>query len=262
MKKIMFAFVFLFFCENMLAQNFIDFPENFEFGLANAPAHAEDELNDSWLDFARAGKVKAFTNQARPEDRLQFWSQPEIEIDLAASSGVKVFRMGVDWGRVVPVDPKCDRYQCFAAVVDEDALDRYSYIVDYIRSKGMKPMVTLFHHSAPKWGIPYGGWVHNSSISQFNHFSVKVFQKLSDRVDYWIIFNEPAVYASLTHINGTWPTALVGFSMFDQRYYNKALHNMAESQKYLYKAFHEMKPGVKVGVAKYITKITQKTIVG
>ena len=50
----------------MLAQNFIDFPENFEFGLANAPAHAEDELNDSWLDFARAGKVKVFTNQARP----------------------------------------------------------------------------------------------------------------------------------------------------------------------------------------------------
>ena len=50
MKKIMFAFVFLFFCENMLAQNFIDFPENFEFGLANAPAHAEDELNDSgWI---------------------------------------------------------------------------------------------------------------------------------------------------------------------------------------------------------------------
>ena len=99
--------------------------------------------------------------------------------------------------------------------------------------------------------------------SQFLYFAVQSFfseslSKLSDRVDYWIIFNEPAVYASLTHINGTWPTALVGFSMFDQRYYNKALHNMAESQKYLYKAFHEMKPGVKVGVAKYITKITQK----
>ena len=259
MIKFTFLLGFAIFSQSLLAVDLIKFPEYFQFGLANAPAHAEDELHDSWLDFANDGHVKAYKNQVRPEDRLQFWSNPEIEIDLAASSGIKVFRMGVDWGRVVPSKPDCDTYSCFKSVLDEAALERYSYIIDYVISKGMKPMVTLFHHSYPRWGISSGSWAHESASSQFNHFAASVFKRLSDRVDHWVIFNEPSVYASLTHISGTWPSELVGYSMFDQRYYNRAQENMVESQKFLYDFFHEIKPDVKVGIAKYITKVTQKT---
>jgi hypothetical protein len=80
----------------------------FFFGLATAPAHVEDkarwpvayalrprsphphpQLDDGWLDFARAGKVSAFLNQERPEVRNDFWSKPEVEIDIAASAGVQ-----------------------------------------------------------------------------------------------------------------------------------------------------------------------------
>lgn len=64
----------------------------FLFGLATAAAHVEDELNDSWLTFAQAGKVAAFANTPRPELRNAFWTSPETEIDLAASTGVKVRR--------------------------------------------------------------------------------------------------------------------------------------------------------------------------
>jgi len=34
-----------------------DFGPDFYFGLATAPAHVEDDLNDSWLQFAKRGKV-------------------------------------------------------------------------------------------------------------------------------------------------------------------------------------------------------------
>ena len=132
MIRITCLLVFAIISQTSLAVEVIKFPEYFQFGLANAPAHAEDGLHDSWLDFANDGHVKAYKTQARPEDRLQFWSNPEIEIDLAAASGVTVFRMGVDWGRVVPRRPDCDSYACFIAVRDEQALERYSYIIDYI----------------------------------------------------------------------------------------------------------------------------------
>ena len=51
------------------------------------------QLNDGWLDFARQGKVAAFANQQQPEVRNKFWTAPEVEIDLAASTGVTV-RLG------------------------------------------------------------------------------------------------------------------------------------------------------------------------
>lgn len=49
--------------------------------------------------------VKAWKNEAVPQDRLRFWSDPEAEIQLAAGAGVEALRLGVDWGRLVPREP-------------------------------------------------------------------------------------------------------------------------------------------------------------
>lgn len=39
------------------------------------------------------------------EERLKFWSDPDKEVKLAKDTGVTVFRMGVDWSRIMPVEP-------------------------------------------------------------------------------------------------------------------------------------------------------------
>jgi hypothetical protein len=36
---------------------------------------------------------------------VHFWSDAETEIALAAEAGVTVYRLGVDWGRLVPEEP-------------------------------------------------------------------------------------------------------------------------------------------------------------
>lgn len=64
----------------------------FFFGLATAPAHVEDGLDDGWLAFARSGGVAAWSNAPRPELRNAFWTRPEVELDLAASTGVQARR--------------------------------------------------------------------------------------------------------------------------------------------------------------------------
>jgi beta-glucosidase/6-phospho-beta-glucosidase/beta-galactosidase len=79
----------------------------------------EDHLNDSWLQFAQATKpgidpktlkprrlnVPAWHNVPHPEQRVRFWTNAETEIALAAEAGVTVYRLGVDWGRLVPEEP-------------------------------------------------------------------------------------------------------------------------------------------------------------
>ena len=39
------------------------------------------------------------------EERLRFWSDPDTELKLAKDTGVRVFRMGIDWTRVMPKEP-------------------------------------------------------------------------------------------------------------------------------------------------------------
>lgn len=39
------------------------------------------------------------------EERLRFWSEPDTELKLAKGTGVSVFRMGIDWSRIMPEEP-------------------------------------------------------------------------------------------------------------------------------------------------------------
>lgn len=171
------------------------FPPDFFFGVAVAPAQAEDQLNDQWLAFARAGKVAAWKNVPFNEDRLNFWSNPEAEIELAVNANVQVFRMGVDWTRLFP-EP---------AAFNSSAMERYVEIVQKVRNAGLKVMMTLFHHSIPAWANSFGGWTSDAIQPLFKHFYIKVVEHLGSMVDYWVTFNEPHVFAGFTYCSGMWP---------------------------------------------------------
>jgi len=191
-------------------------PADFFFGLATAPAHAEDKLHDSWLDFAHKGGVAAWKNVGLPEERLRAWTDPEVDIRLAAEAGIQVYRMGVDWGRL---SPRCQlEAEEPCGVQDAAALARYAEILRLVRSYNMSVMLSLFHHSFPTWGLPRGAtyagpsgaadgymWQHPNAIKHFVAFSTDVVQALDPLVDYWVTINEPVVYVGLSYCTGIWP---------------------------------------------------------
>lgn len=39
------------------------------------------------------------------QERLRFWSDPDTELKLAKDTGISVFRMGIDWTRIMPKEP-------------------------------------------------------------------------------------------------------------------------------------------------------------
>eukprot|EP00965_Chrysotila_dentata_P087409 2885988-Pleurochrysis_carterae.AAC.3 len=138
---------------------------DFEFGLATAPAHVEDQLEDAWVDFARKGKVAAWKNAPMPEERTRFWSEPEVDIKLAADTGVTVFRMGIDWARLVP-----DAEFAMTGTLVPTAWARYVEILKMVKDAGMKIMLTIFHHSLPIWLQKTGGWTNSTSVDYFGLF--------------------------------------------------------------------------------------------
>ena len=188
---------------------------DFFFGLGTAPAHSEDNLQDIWIEFAEAGHVPAFLDKPRAGERLQFWTNPAVDIDLAAESGATVFRLGVDWGRLVPDCSFDYDYDC--GVQDLEALAHYESILGMVRARNMSVMLSLFHHSFPRWGVPPRApsgpegaaprmlWANDNAARHFLAFTRDVVTRLGPLVDYWITFNEAAVFASLTHCVGMWP---------------------------------------------------------
>lgn len=218
------------------------FPAEFEFGVSNASAQVEDQLDDAWMQFARQGATKAFLNTPYPEQKLKFWSQPEIEIELAHKLGVKVFRMSLDWQRLYPKKGQ----------LNQQALARYQEICRLIKAKGMKVMMTHFHHSLPDWAIALGGWPEASLIAEFVEFAEQTSRFLKDDVDYWISFNEPNVFALFTYAAGIWPPgkkdwlALVNFSFYQGAFF-KAMKHMAQAHNLYYQ---KVKPlGLTIGIA-------------
>lgn len=222
------------------------FPRDFKFGVSNASAQVEDQLNDSWMEFAKAGKTKAFLNHYKPEEKIQFWSKPEIEIKLAKQLGVKVFRMSLDWHRLVPKE---------GAELDEIALERYLTICKMIREEGMQVMMTHFHHSLPAWAIKIGGWTNPKLIKYFADYAFKATIKLKDHVDYWITFNEPNVYAMFSYVAGIWPPgkknvlAALKIPYLYEGDFFKAIKNMANAHKLYYSNAKSEKLNIFIGIA-------------
>ncbi|XP_044363890.1 beta-glucosidase-like SFR2, chloroplastic isoform X1 [Triticum aestivum] len=289
--------------------------DDFFFGLATAPAHVEDRLDDAWLQFATeqsvddkesmrnqkqvdavmasAGgdggsqpssrlsgdekgtdgekrkplrvameamlrgfekfsegeessggdncshNVAAWHNVPCPQERLKFWSDPDTELKLAKETGVSVFRMGVDWTRIMPKEPTED----FKSSVNFAALERYRWIIQRVHEHGMKVMLTLFHHSLPPWAGEYGGWRMEKTANYFMDFVRLVVDRVSDLVDYWVIFNEPHVFVMLTYCAGAWPggdpnAIEVATSALPTGVYNQALHWIAVAHAEAYDYIH------------------------
>ncbi|MEN9809532.1 MAG: hypothetical protein RLZZ488_1099 [Pseudomonadota bacterium] len=221
------------------------------FGLATAPAHSEDNLNDSWLNFAQSGGVAAWKNVDFPEQRLRFWSEPETELDWAQSTGIKTLRIGLDWGRLVPNAPSSvdcpTENPCAAGIQDKQALLRYKQIVRMIRGRGIEPIITLFHHSLPAWAIEKGGWANPEVADLFVRFSQDVVREFSHLVDEWITFNEPTVFALLSDVAGIWPPGgkqrlggLISVPLVARGAYWLSLEHMTRAHNRIYESIHSI----------------------
>ncbi|WZY74211.1 hypothetical protein YC2023_006451 [Brassica napus] len=263
----------------------------FFFGLATAPAHSEDELDDAWLQFAKetpssasdavpgseaatrkkiklavgaitkglaknkhikevkasasadvkppTNNVAAWHNAPHAEDRLMFWSDPDKEVKLAKETGVTVFRMGIDWSRIMPKEPT----EGIKEAVDYEALEHYKWILNRVRSNGMKVMLTLFHHSLPPWAADYGGWKIEKTVDYFMDFTRLVVDSMFELVDSWVTFNEPHVFTLLTYMCGSWPGNNPDFmematSTLPMGVFHRVLHYMGVAHSKAYDYIH------------------------
>lgn len=115
------------------------------------------------------------------------------DVKLMKEIGLKAYRFSISWARIFP-----NGY----GEINQKGLQFYSDLVDCLLENGIEPYVTLYH-----WDLPYslhnkGGWMNEQIVGWFADYAAEVVKCLSDRVTYFITFNEPQVFIGIGCLMG------------------------------------------------------------
>lgn len=178
------------------------FPSGFKWGSATAPFQVEGNSGlrkTDWDLFVEKKKIIS------PGETAPNWWVPGIaekDIQTTKELGLNAHRLGFEWGRIEPEQGK----------INQEALRRYRQMLDFLKSKGMTPMVTLNHFVLPEWVARQGGWENKSIREAFRHYAEVIADNFPD-VPYWITINEPNVLESVGYLgDGAWPPEKGGLS--------------------------------------------------
>ncbi|MBU2473303.1 MAG: glycoside hydrolase family 1 protein [Candidatus Omnitrophica bacterium] len=166
------------------------FPSNFLWGASLSSYQCEGaNLNSDWYFWE---KEKGLELCGLACDHYHHYDQ---DFRLARSLNLKALRISIEWSRICP----------YPEVFSQKELQHYSSVIDSLLKHNLKPVVTLHHFTNPLWFSDREGWLCSKNIDSFLEYLRKTVETLKDRVDTWIIFNEPLVYAYQGFITGSWP---------------------------------------------------------
>lgn len=148
--------------------------------------------NNNWARFAAEGKIYDKTSPTRACDHYNRYKE---DIDLMAKMGLKIYRFGIEWSRIEPKEGE----------FDEGVLSHYREEIEYMISKGIRPMLTLHHFTNPIWFEDMGGFTNKRSVDIYMSFASRVIDALGDLVSDYVTVNEPNVYSTNSLFYGIWP---------------------------------------------------------
>lgn len=179
-----------------------NFPKGFQFGVSSSAsqiegATAEDGKGPSLMDINFRGGVPTdyVTNE-----HYYYYKQ---DIERLAAMGVKHFAFSIAWTRILP-------FALPGTPVNQEAIDHYDDVINFVLEKGMVPEVTLLHFDTPiqfygenltearkdaEIGYVNGGYQNETFQDAFVNYAKIVMTHYSDRVATWFTFNEPLLYA-------------------------------------------------------------------
>ena len=118
-----------------------NFPPGFAFGVSSSASQIEGAT-------AEEGKAPSLMDiliqDDRPKDYVtnEHYYNYKQDINRVAAMGVKYFAFSVAWTRILP-------FALPGTPVNQQGIDHYNDVIDYILEKGMLPEVTLLHFDSP-----------------------------------------------------------------------------------------------------------------
>ena len=174
-----------------------DFGPDFRWGVSAAAYQTEgawqlDGKGPSiWDEFVlRPRRIRRGETAQVAADFYHRW--PE-DLDLIHQMGIPDFRFSVAWSRVLPNG---------VGAVNATGLDFYDRLVDGCLARGITPWLTLYHWDLPAALQRRGGWANRDVVGWFTDYAQRVAARLGDRVQHWMVLNEPMVFVGAGQLLG------------------------------------------------------------
>jgi beta-glucosidase len=169
------------------------FPDGFLWGAATSSHQVEGGTKNDWSAWEKVpGHV---LDNTTAEVACDHYRRYEEDFDLAKSLGQNAHRLSLEWSRIEPEEGKWDM----------DAVVHYRRVLEALRARGMKVMLTLWHFTLPQWFAAKGGWESGEALRDFERYADFAAKEFGDLVDNWITINEPMVYLVQSYGSGAWP---------------------------------------------------------
>ena len=171
----------------------ISFRDGFLLGAASAATQIEGgELNHSWTDWAKKGRIKDGSRPSRANNHIRYWKN---DLDMMKSMGIKIYRLGIEWARIEPEN----------GVFNKKAIEFYMEMLSYMKELDIKPLVTLHHFTNPMWFEHLEGFTRVENVKYYLRFVKRVVSAFGGLAGEYITINEPNVYATNSYFYGEWP---------------------------------------------------------
>jgi beta-glucosidase len=206
------------------------FPRGFLWGAATSSYQIEgNNTNSDWWEWEQKGKTKEKSGIA-----CDYWNRWKSDHELLTELGVNSFRLSLEWSRIEPEEGK----------FSEVAIEHYREILQDLKKRNIKTVVTFWHWTSPLWFSQKYGWYKSRSVNIFINYVKEVSQRLGDLIDVYVILNEPMVPLGMGYLTGNFPPGYKNPWKFW-----RALNNLAKAYKKAYHLIHELKPDSMVGIS-------------
>lgn len=190
-----------------MAEEFLKFPEDFQWGTATASYQIEGAYNEDgkgesiWDHFSHMpGKIYG---EDTGDLACDHYHQYKEDVENMEKLSLKAYRFSISWPRIIPEGK---------GKTNKAGLDFYGRLVDELLEADIEPFVTLYHWDLPQALQKEQGWENRDVVGYFADYVASVARHLKDRVHRWITHNEPWVVSFLGHAFGTHAPGITDFA--------------------------------------------------
>lgn len=170
------------------------FTENFLWGASTSAFQVEGGYNEGGRGLATTDVQKVPEGTADTKIAADHYHHWREDVELMAQLGLKAYRMGFSWSRIMPDE---------TLRVNEEGLAFYDDLINALLEHHIEPVVTLYHFECPQALVEaFGGWKSRKMCDAYAEYARVCFTHFKGRVKKWVTVNEQLIATAAGNLNG------------------------------------------------------------
>jgi len=226
--------------------NYQSFPKDFLWGGSTSAYQVEGAYNEDGKGLSVQDTKEITPGTTDFKVASDHYHRYKEDIALFSELGFKAYRFSIAWTRIFPNGD---------GEINEKGIEFYSNLIDECLAYNIEPIVTMYHFDLPDQLNQKGGWSNPYTSEAFVNYAKVLFERLGDKVNYWLTINEQNMMilhgAAIGTVNKK--VSNVKKDLYQQNHY------MLLAQARVMKMCHQLCPHAKIGPAPNISEVYPET---